>query len=270
MKSFKNFFNGMLIAICTLIPGASGGTMAIILGLYDDIIHSCSSYIKDIKSNTIFLLPIALGGLVGFIIFTPIIELVRSKYPLIIQFLFIGMIIGGLPALYKKSIRIGNKSSLDIIFLIIGMLGVVLMSADIDTAYAMATSKSLASTIFLFIAGFIFAIALIFPGISGSFLLLTFGLYDLFLSAIHNFDILFLIPLGLGLIVGILTTSRIIEKLLYYFPRKMYLLIIGFVIGSLKPVFIGIPTGRELIASIIVFGVGFLTTFFLGESSRNI
>jgi putative membrane protein len=269
MKSLKNFLKGMFITLCTLVPGASGGTVAIILGVYDDIIHSCSSFFKDIKKHTLYLLPIGLGGLAGLVIFTPLLKEAIENNPYIMKFLFIGIILGGIPILFKKVTASGNVKPLDIVLLLFGFVIVFLMPADSAATSAMTTSKDFMSLVFLFIAGFIFAIALILPGISGTFLLLIFGLYETFLSAIDTRDVLFLAPLGLGLLVGTFATTKAIERLLQQFPRQTYFLIIGFVVGSLKPVFPGVPEGSTLVISIFSCIVGFLITFLMGKLNQE-
>jgi putative membrane protein len=166
--------------------------------------------------------------------------------------------------LYRKSATV-KKGITDYILLVLGFITVLLMSAEPSATTAMATSQGILSMIFLFIAGIIIAIALILPGISGSFMLLALGLYDITLNAINNVNLPFLIPLVLGIAVGTIGTTKLIEKLLQKYPGKTYMLIIGFVIGSLVPVFPGIPSGSQLILSAVAFIIGFIFIFWLGR-----
>jgi putative membrane protein len=181
------------------------------------------------------------------------------------SFLFIGIICGGLPVLYNKS-TVEKRNKVDILFVIIGLIIVWIMSAEPAVTTALMTTRDFMSAVFLFIAGIISAIALILPGISASFMLLTIGLYSVTLNAINNWDILFLIPLGLGAVLGTLATARTIEKLLQRYPSKAYMLILGFVIGSLKPVFPGIPQGLSLIYSGGAFVIGFILVYFISKA----
>lgn len=266
MKNFKNFFKGIAVGVATLVPGVSGGTMAVILGIYDDLIHAISSFFEDWKKHFILLLQIGLGGLAGMALFSKLLENAMIKIPFEMKFLFMGIIIGGLPVLYRKSRELGKRDYKDFIFLIIGFVTVLLMSAEPQATTTMATSKGVLSMIFLFIAGIVIAVALILPGISGSFMLLALGLYGVTLNAINTVNIPFLIPLGLGVVVGTLATTKIIEKLLHKYPGKTYMLIIGFVIGSLLPVFPGVPTSVHILTSIAAFIIGFLAILWLGRA----
>jgi len=265
MKYIKNFLKGMAVGIATLVPGVSGGTMAVIFGIYDELIHAVSSFFQNWKKHIVILLEIGLGGITGIALFSKLLESAIEKYPAIMQFLFIGIIIGGLPVLYRKSRSVGKRDIKDFIFLILGFIIVLLMSSEPDATTAMATSQGIASIIFLFFGGIIIAIALVLPGISASFMLYTLGLYGVTLNAINTLNIPYLVPLGFGLAVGTLGTAKIIERFLQKHPGKTYMLIIGFVIGSLIPIFPAMPSGGTLIASIAAFIVGFILIFLLGK-----
>ncbi|MBC7960480.1 MAG: DUF368 domain-containing protein [Vallitaleaceae bacterium] len=268
MKAIKNIFKGVVIGIATLVPGVSGGTMAIILGVYDGIIHAISSFFKDWKKHTLLLLQIGIGGIIGILGFSRLLENSLKEHPYAMQYLFIGIIIGGLPVLYKKSkaSQSSNKRHwVDYIFFIIGAVLVFLLSSEPDTTTTMVTASGIKGIFSLFVAGFILAVALVLPGISASFMLLALGLYGVTLNAINTVNIPFLVPLLLGVLVGTLTTTKSIEIFLNKYPSKAYMLILGFVVGSLKPVFPGIPTGSELILSIIFLVVGFIAILNLGK-----
>lgn len=264
MNFIKNFFKGIVIGIATLVPGVSGGTMAVILGIYDDLIHSIGHFFEDIKAHTMLLLEIGLGALTAFVLFSKILESALESQPFVMRFLFIGVICGGIPVLYKKS-NLGEKNKTDLLFLLIGFVIVILMGADPATTTTLATSQGILSIVFLLIAGLVVSIALILPGISASFMLLTLNLYDVTLNAINNRNVFFLIPLGIGVVIGVLATTRAIENLLKKYPSKTYLLILGFVIGSIIPVFPGIPNGISIVTSLIAFIVGFITIRYISE-----
>ena len=264
MNNIITIIKGMVIGIATLVPGVSGGTMAIILGVYDDLIHSISSFFKDWKKHSILLIEIGLGAVIGMAAFSKLITTALNRYPNPMIYLFLGIICGGLPVLYKKSLSSGRKKS-DLIFLVIGFVIVLIMTWEPSAVLTLATDTGVKSTIFLVIAGFIIAIALILPGISTSFMLLTLGLYSFTLEAINTFNVAYLIPLGIGAVAGTLLTTKAIETLLARHPSKTYLLILGFVIGSLLEVFPGIPQGFDIIYSIITFLVGFIVIKYMSK-----
>lgn len=268
LKYLKNIFKGLVVGVATLVPGVSGGTMAIILGIYDDLIHSISSFFDDWKKHIGFLFQVGVGALLGLLLFSNLLESAINNYPYVMRFLFIGVICGGIPVLFKKA-RAGKKDKWDFLMLIIGFVIVILMSAEPAATTTFATAGNITSIIFLFIAGIIMAIALILPGISGSFMLLTLGLYSVTLNAINNRTMIFLIPLGLGVVVGTLGTAKTIEKLLEKYPSKTYMLILGFVVGSLIPVFPGIPQGFSIISSLAAFLIGFIIIRWISKKDIN-
>ena len=139
------------------------------------------------------------------------------------------------------------------------------MTSEPSTIVNLATVRGFLSMVFLFIAGIIIAIALVLPGISGSFMLLALGLYSLTLNAINEFNIPFLVSIGLGIAAGVLGTTKIIEKMLQKYPAKTYMLIIGFVTGSLVSVFPGIPAGTQIFACAVSFVIGLAVVLYLGK-----
>ena len=258
MKYLINIIKGVALGISTLVPGVSGGTMAIILGVYDNLIHAVGSFFKEWKKHILFLLQMGIGGLIGLVGFSKIMEtaLIHFEFPMI--YLFLGIIFGGLPVLYKKaiSVEVKEKKKTDYIFLLIGFAVVFLMTLQPNTIVNLATSTGIASFMFNIVAGLIIAIALILPGISTSFMLLTLGLYQVTLDAINTRNLAFLIPIGIGGIIGTFGTAKIIENLLNKHPKKTYFLIIGFVLGSIIEVFPGIPTGMNILYCLLSFVVG--------------
>lgn len=298
MDYIRNFIKGIVVGIATLVPGVSGGTMAIVLGLYDRLIHSVSAFFKDWKKNFFFLFQVGAGGLLGILVFNRLMLRALDVVPFVMQFLFIGIIIGGLPVLYKKAMSTGVKESIgtahkktaggigeksqkagtagrkeikyipnisDIIFLLIGIAIVLVMTSKPDTVVNLATGNTMLSYIFLLLAGVIFAVALVLPGISFSFMLLALGMYDITLRAIKDINIPYLIPLGLGVAFGTFGTARLLEKLMLRYPRKTYMIIIGFVAGSLVEVFPGIPPGWQLPVSAAAIILGFAAMYLLGK-----
>lgn len=265
MKYIKNFLKGMAVGIGTLVPGVSGGTIAIILGIYDEMIHAVSSFFENWKKHAIFLLTVGAGGLFGMLLFSRLLESAINNYPYVMRYLFMGAIIGGLPVLYRKSLPTRKRTITDYFFLILGFVIVLFLSKEAGVADGMASDQGWLSLVYLFIAGIVIAIALVLPGISGSFVLLIMGLHTLTLNAINTVNIAFLIPLALGTAAGILGTTKIIENFLNKYPDKTYLFIIGLVIGSIVSVFPGIPAGAQFLPSLLAMAAGIAILLFLGK-----
>lgn len=263
MKIIIHIVKGIIIGIATLVPGVSGGTMAIILGLYDDIIHSISSFFKDIKGNIIFLGTVGIGGVIGLLGFSRLMKFCLENFKFPMMYLFIGIIIGGIPVLYKKAI--GKRNITNWIYFAIGFAVILVMSFYTGTIVNLASSTGILKFVFLFFAGIIIAVALILPGISTSFMLLAIGLYDITVNAISNVEINYLVPISLGVGFGIIATTKILENFLAKKPAQTYMLILGFVIGSIIEVFPGIPGGFDIIISIATFLLGFIVIRAMSE-----
>lgn len=268
MKKLVYVIKGIVIGIATLVPGVSGGTMAIILGVYDEMIHAISSFFKDVKGNIIFLGTLGIGGVIGIGAFSKLIEfsLDNFKFPMI--YLFLGIIIGGIPVLYKKA-NVGDKKKKDWVYFAIGFLIILIMSIYNGTIVNLAASTGVLNFIFLLLAGIIIAVALILPGISTSFMLLALGLYDITLKAINNVELNYLIPIVLGVGIGVIATTRILENLLNNKPRPTYMLILGFVLGSIIEVFPGIPSDLDIVVSFIAFVVGYVVIKYMSEKYND-
>lgn len=267
MKHFFNFLKGIIVGIATLVPGMSGGTMAIILGIYDKLINAIGNFFKKIKENFFFLLVIGLGAAAGMLLFSNLIELGLefARYPMI--FLFLGIIAGGLPPLLKKAdLRTSDKSKLqisvkDIMLFVLGVVIVVGMFLFKGTVVDLASSEGFINIIFMFVAGIFMAIALVLPGISGSFFLLAIGLYEITMTAINDLNFAYLIPFAAGIALGTILTVKVVENLLKKHPRGTYIIILGFVVGSMIEIFIdNIPGGLDILFSIIALAAGVFIT----------
>ena len=267
MKNIINALKGIVIALSTLVPGVSGGTMAIILGVYDDSIRAISSFFSDWKKNAIFLGSIGIGGLIGLIFFSRLVEVTITKFPIQSGFFFMGVVIGGIPTLFRKATENSFKRR-NFLYVLIGIGIALALNSQPDQIKFLASSTGTVQTIFLFIAGFFIAIALILPGISASFMLLVLGLYNITIQAINNMDYVFLIPLVLGVIIGTLATTKAIEHFLFKRPQETYLLILGFVITSIFPIIPSIPSGFDLLESIIISLIGFGLIYYLGKKQK--
>ena len=264
MNFLRNFLKGIAMSISQLVPGVSGGTIAIILGIYDKLLHAVNNILNDFKNQYKILLEVGIGAAVGMVLFSNIIKNLFDKFPIPVGYLFIGVILGGAPLMYKKATVKGfNKKN--IIYLVLGIVIVLMMGEPNNDASAIITSLNLVNFLWLFIGGAVIAIALILPGISGSFMLYVLGLYNTVMTAIGELNIPILIPLALGGIVGTLLTARIIEKLLIKFPEQTYILIFGFILGSVFSVFPGVD-GLNSLIGIILGVIGFVFTYYI---SRN-
>lgn len=264
METVKNFLKGVVISISQLVPGVSGGTIAMIFGIYDKLLHAVNNILKDFKNQYRLLLEVGLGAVIGIFAFSNIVKTLFDNFPIQIGYLFIGVILGGAPLMYRKAAVKGLKKS-SILYLIAGFVIVYMMGTPNNDASAVIQNLTPLNFLYLFLGGVVVAIALILPGISGSFMLFVLGLYNTVITAVAQLNIPILIPIAIGGIVGTLATARFIEILLLKFPEQTYILIFGFILGSVFSVFPGID-GMKSVIGIILAIIGFIFTYYI---SRN-
>lgn len=296
MKFLKMLAKGILIGAGSIAPGVSGGAIAIIFGLYEKIINSINNFFKDIKNNALFLINIGIGVAIGIVLFSSIQLTLLKHYALPTMFTFAGLVIGTIPRLLKTANKKGFNYYLLIPFFL--ALGIGLFFCWIDNT---SISDNIQETelifnfrniIYLFLIGIVLSGSLVIPGISGTVLLFLIGVYGLVMNAIASIKDIFLlpfaskdmilafldkmyilIPLGLGLVVGTLLFSRLMEYLINKHYSITYYAIVGFVIGSLPeliPIFNqAISINRTLILSIILLLVASYVSFYLNKFAKD-
>ncbi len=266
-NNIRVMIKGLFIGGTMLVPGVSGGTMAMILGIYDNLISSVSSFMKNKTENFRFLLLFAAGGILGMFLFSrPILYLIEN-FTMPTLFFFMGAVIGGVPFIFRKS-QLKKASWKGLIYIAAGII-IVLGISFIPAGGHHTDISAGVGIIYLVFAGFIAAVALILPGISVSYMLLIMGLYDRTMMAISQAQIPFLIPLAAGLILGIILTARVLENAMNRFPQPTYLIILGFVLGSLAEVFPGIPSGIDIAVCAITFAAGAAAILILSKVEND-
>lgn len=276
MEHIINFFKGIIIGISNVIPGVSGGTMAVSMGIYEKLVDSIGNFFRNFKKtfveNMKFLLPIALGAGIAIILFSKLITFLLADYTMQTQFAFIGLILGSLPFILKKSNEKGFKISYIIPGILTFSIGITLAIFELMgiTGQPIAYFNiDFVTIILLFVYGFISAASMVIPGISGSFILLLMGAYTAIMTAISTLNILVLIPFAIGVAVGIIACSKLISWLLNHFYGYTYYAIIGFVVGSLPAIFPGFSFDIAGLISIIIFILGFIASFFISKYTNS-
>lgn len=268
MKKNNNIFTalkGVIIGGTMLVPGVSGGSMAMILGIYDRLISAVSSFAKHKKENLAFLVIFSLGGILGILVFAnPLLRLIE-RYPMPMLYFFLGAVAGGIPLIVKQSgaKRLSWRSCL---YLILGLLVVSLFAFIPSGSFQSEMNAGPASFLLLAAAGVISAAALVLPGISISYLLLLMGIYDEMMRAVSEFYLPFLLPLAAGLVLGILLITKGLEYAMTRHPHPTYFIILGFILGSIGELFPGIPSGWELVLCILTLAAGFFAVLLLSRT----
>lgn len=239
---------GLAIGVSFIIPGVSGGTMAVILGVYDKIINSVNLLTKKFVASIKILLPIVLGAVLAILICWYPFKLAFEHIMLVMVSLFAGFIAGGMPGIFDEVRNIKIKPAHIIVLIIavilsvsLGVLSVVL-ELNIQSLY---DSRPWWLYILILLAGIISAFALVVPGISGSMIMMVLGFYTPTLNLIDNFlawndvwaSISILGTLAVGVIVGILISSKIMAALLSKYRIGTFYAIIGIIFGSLVAIY---------------------------------
>lgn len=268
---------GMIIGIANIIPGVSGGTLMITLGIYEEVIDTISHFFENFKKNLKFIIPIGIGMVLSILLLSKIISLCLDKYPFPTTFFFIGLILGGIPFLWKKASAAKKKSSNWLIFII--TFGIVLTFAFLKSGDSVVslTNLGLSNYLLLFIVGVIAAATMVIPGISGSFVLMLLGYYKPIVDTIKNLtnmsmlkdNLLILIPFGIGIVIGIIGVAKLIEYLLKRYPVKTYYGVLGFVIASIAAIIMPLlsvsPSIIEVILAIVLLIIGGIVAYKLGS-----
>lgn len=267
MEIVKNFIVGMIIGVANIIPGVSGGTMAVVFGIYDKLISSVINFFKNIKQNIIFVGSIAIGAGAGILLFANLIKWCLSNYPQQTNFFFIGLIVGTIPMIYRKCTS-ARVNKLNIIWCVIALIIAFLMGylGKPEENSTLITNLSFVNSIKLFLGGFIAAAAMILPGISGSFILLLLGLYNSIINAVTQFNIPVLFITGIGIVFGFLTMTKIIDILFKKYPQTAYFIILGLIIGSIYSIFPGVGFNIGTLVAILTFIIGFIIAYTLGRN----
>lgn len=273
MNFLKRLLSGAVIGIANIIPGVSGGTMAVILNIYDKLIASLSGFTKNIKKNFMFLLPIAIGAGAGILLFAKGINYLLTNHNMIINFLFLGLVIGSIPMIYKKATATKfNPLNLIAFFAMLAIMIVTVLLSSGDDSNKIITQLNFSSFVWLVISLTVSSACMIIPGISGSTMMLIFGVYSSVTTAISDKNLAILIPVAIGCLIGILGGSKLIDILIKKFHQATYFGILGLLVGSIFAIYSeSEPFTFDIngIIAIAIFIIGVLMAYFLGSRLKE-
>ncbi|WP_147803014.1 DUF368 domain-containing protein [Alkalicoccus halolimnae] len=267
---WKNLYRGFLMGICDIIPGVSGGTMALVLGIYENFIQAISGFFsREWKKHIGFLIPLGVGMITAIIAFANIIAFLLDNYAQETNFMFTGLLVGVLPLLFKHShFKTSFKPMHAVLILTMAALALsVGLAADSAGAEALQVTSSNAWMFFL--AGWIASMAMLLPGVSGAFVLLLFGVYQTATNAlsITNPDFIVIALVGSGVILGFILSSKGIKYLFKNFPSYTYAGIIGLIIGAVFTIYPGLSNGNLFLSS-LTFAAGVAIAYVLGMKEK--
>lgn len=264
---WKNIYRGLMMGASDVIPGVSGGTIAVLLGIYDRLIAAINGlFSKDWKRQIGFLIPLAIGMGTAILALSHVIEWLFEHYTGPTKFFFLGLIIGIIPYLFRQVDVKNNFKVRHTVLLVIGAILIGMMFFLQADEGAVIVDKTFSTYVLLFFSGFVGSAAMILPGVSGSFMLLVMGVYATVISAISNLHFDVIAVTGLGIVFGFIIMSKVINFFLNKYYTATFALIIGAVIGSIIVIFPGWPTSTSfVILSIITFAIGLFVAYILGR-----
>jgi len=288
---FKVLLKSVFIGIANIIPGVSGGTLAVVLGLYEKLTGAVSGVISDPKqrlNHIKFLAVVLVGAGAGIVVFARIFRFLLSQPSLagITYLFFAGLIIGSIPLLLSLSKGKSPLALRAVIFVIAGA-AVILAAVFFGTGSSEATVVSSGTggfinftlveplrALWLFICGFFSAAAMVVPGFSGSALLLSLGEYANILVYVDDRMVIPLAAIALGILPGIWVAARLMSFLLARFPSQTYAMIMGFVAASLYEVgqsviAVWIWTPLTVVGGILSLAAGIACAWFFGRSEAS-
>ena len=281
-----DILRGAVIGVSNIIPGVSGGTMAVSMGIYDRIIYAANNIFKQFRKSIRELLPILIGVLIGLFAFAALIgtllgtksdEIPLTRLPT--NFAFIGLILGGLPAIYKRVNMRSAKIPGLILFLV--FLALVVVLPLLNPPEARTVDHSFGTILLMIPLGAIASSTMVIPGVSGSMIMMLLGYYNSIINAMNDLrggdwsSLAILLPYAIGLLVGIVVIAKLMNYLLKKHAALTFCAIFGLVIGS--PVTL-LMQNRECfplanagnwIASIVCLLIGFAVAWFMSTIDKK-
>ncbi len=259
---FKNTGLGAAIGVAMIIPGVSGGTIAVLFKVYDRLINAISDLRRDFKNSFKFLLPIVLGAVAAVVAAYFPIKFFITKAPLPTLLFFAGLMVGSFPKMLKDTVKKGFKRT-DIIASVIPLallIGVCFIPSLGDVN--LGSDMPVYGYFLLIAVGMLASCALVVPGVSGSGLLLILGYYTSILNTVSalktdfGHSLLVLALFAAGLIIGFFSIAKLMKYLLNKFPRGTSWAIIGFVVGSIPAIFLSFDWAGEAVPEITPLHIG--------------
>lgn len=285
MKLILDVIKGMVIGLANIIPGVSGGTMMVSMGIYDTLIYCITHLFKQFKKSVVTLLPYIVGMVAAIICLSFVITWAFDNYPLPTNTLFIGLILGGLPAIFKqvKGEKIGVKGGV----LFAAFFALIIVLQLIQKENLVEIQLSVLEVVKLLFLGMLASATMVIPGVSGSMILKLLGYYEPVIGSIKGLttalaagswqavaaNVGILLPFGVGIVIGIFAIAKLIEVLLAKWKGYTYCAILGLVIAS--PVAILMSTNMSgvtwvtLLISVVTFAAGYVVAMLLGGEEKK-
>lgn len=261
LKAIKDLLVGTLVGIVSMLPGASGATIAVIFGIYERLISDLAEIRRRLLHDLKFIIPVGIGILLGLVLCSFGLKGLLDRWEIPMMFFFAALIFAQIPDIMDLSKDDRPMTKYNWIALACGfavMMGVMYLGMQSEV------ERSVDSAIIWIVVGMILAVSKLAPGVSGSTILLAMGLFTPFMNAITDFDMSVLIPGALGLLIGALAFSKLISHFLTNNRKSTYIAILGLTIGSVVAVFIDACAGIDGTTMVLQSIVGVIAGLVLG------
>lgn len=287
MENIILTIKGFIMGIANIIPGVSGGTLALTLGIYEKFISAISHFFKNFKENLKFLIPIVIGMGLSIVTMSNVVSTCFDKFPIPTTLFFMGLVIGGIPLITNKVKDSKEKKQLSSYIILLCTFLLVMVLAFSEELFgkglgdANLVNVDFTGYIGLFLVGMVAAGTMIIPGVSGSLVLMLLGYYLPVIDRIKEFthfknlgsNFFILAAFGLGILIGIVLIAKLIEWLLNKYEKKTYFGVIGFITASVIAIPVSVYHEIEnisfdalsIIIGVICLIIGLLIGNKLGE-----
>lgn len=264
----KTFLKGIIVGIGGVSPGLSGSVLLIIFGLYQKTLDALGNFLKDVKKNVKFLLPLVLGMFAGVLLFSKIIDFCITRFEMPTCFGFLGLILGTLPMVWKEVRKEGFSKGYYVVIIVTAVVGFWFFRTNPDI-FPQVTDPTILQSMLLGVA---VAATAIIPGVDPAVFLSTLGLYRMYVAALADFDLSILLPMVVGLAVGAVAISFGMSRLFKYFYTATYSVIFGIFL-SMIPNMLNercvLGWNWASVIAIVLLILGFIVSFVLGRRKKN-
>lgn len=263
MNFFNKFIQGIVIGAAAIAPGVSGGSLAVIFGIYDKLTNFIGNITKNFKENIVFFFPFLFGAGIGVLAFSRIIDYLFINHEVLVRYAFVGFMIGTFPFVFKQANKKGYKNSYLVPFFITLILSLAVIY--VENRFIENVTKETMTLVEVIFYGSIIGFGTVVPGISASVVLMYMGSYQQILKAVTHFKIDVILYLGFGFVLSIILFSKLISKLFARFYGITYYAILGLVIGSTASIFPGFKLTASYLFYLGVLLISGMISYYLGK-----
>jgi len=252
---------GIFIGIGFIVPGLSGGVLAVVFGIYEPMMRFLANLKENFIKNVLYFIPVGIGGVLGVVAFSAVVDFAFSNYAAQFIWLLIGFISGTFPSLLKTAGKNGRKTHHWIV-LVVTAIGMLLFLNWMETVKNVTLPPSFGNWL---LSGALIGLGVVVPGMSPSNFLIYLGLYQPMANGISHLDLGVIIPLAIGLIVCVLAFAKIVAFLFKKAYAFMYHFILGIVVGSTLAIIPAGVSGWTILACAVLFVLGALGSYALAK-----